>query len=96
VYPEAQLTFRLEEPVTISTAGAEQAFHAVTQGDYEQRSPQRQMRASAPPPRPYYYGYDGYGYWGDPFWSPYFYGPRFYYYSGPGFGFGGRGFGRRR
>ena len=89
VYPEAQLTFRLEEAVTISTAGAEQAFHAVTQGDYEQRVPQRQMvRTSAPPPSPYGY-YNGWGgYWGDPYWSPYFYGPRFYYY-------GGRGFGRR-
>jgi hypothetical protein len=35
VYPESLLTFRIEDPVTVSTTQAPQAFQYVGQGDYE-------------------------------------------------------------
>jgi hypothetical protein len=85
VYPETALMFRLEAPVTISTASAPDAFQPVRQGDYEQRSLQRQ----GPPPRRYYYstGWGYYPYYG--FYPPFYYGPSLY------FGWGYRGFHRR-
>jgi hypothetical protein len=92
VLPEDRLTFRLTQPVVISTNQSAQAFRAPTQQDYDQR-PQLVRRAG---PGPYGYGYAPYGgypypYWGYPYYGG-FYGPGFYY--GPGFGFYGR-FGRR-
>jgi hypothetical protein len=91
VYPETALTFRLEDPLTISTESSARAFRPVASEDYEQKTLNRQRRASAPPPPPYYYG--GWYGWYDPFFYPRFYGPSLYFYSGPRF-FGHRG-GRR-
>ena len=99
IYPEQTLTFRLENPVTVSTDHAPQAFRYVQPGDYQQADLQRRgsptMRVGGPAP---YYGPAYYG----P--SPYSYGPGYYpgyypYFYGPGIGFyyGGRGYygGRR-
>ena len=41
IYPEQTLTFRLEAPVTISTARAPLAFRYVEPGDYQQADLQR-------------------------------------------------------
>jgi len=94
VYPEAELTFRLEEPLTVSTENSQVAFQPVRPEDYEpQRTLRQSSRAAAgpPPPPPYYYWNDWY--W-DPFYYPGFYGPSFYFSTGPRF-FGGRGFRHR-
>jgi hypothetical protein len=86
VYPEAMLTFRTLEPLTISTAQSNQAFLPVQQTDYEPAAGQRPTLRVAPR-GPYYGGvYAPYPY-------PYFYGPGFY---GPSFGVVIRGGGRRR
>ncbi len=103
VYPEAQLTFRLVAPLTVSTSAQDSpAFQPVTQADYGQGSLQPRRAAAPPPPRypyPYYYG----GYY-DPFFYPgfypgFYYGPSFFFFSGPrghfGRGFVGGRFGRR-
>ncbi len=56
LYPETLLTFRLTEPLTISTGQNPQAFTVVTKQDYlggvAQMAP---PRYPVPPPRPYYY-----------------------------------------
>ncbi len=94
VYPEAQLTFRLEAPLTISTESSAQVFRPVNPNDYQQKTLSRQTRPQAPPPPPPgYYG----GPWNYPgYYYPYYWGPGLYFsiYSGPHF-FGHRGFGRR-
>lgn len=79
VYPEMELTFRVEAPLTISTERSAMAFQPVSQQDYEQRgldrrgAPPRLVRGPAP-----YYGYPyAYAY---PY--PYFYGPSLFFYSG--------------
>jgi hypothetical protein len=88
VYPETPLTFRLEEPVVISTVSAPDAFQPVNQQDYGQRM---QYRAAAGPgtaPPPYYSNY-----YYSPYYSPWGYGPYWYGgYWGPSFFFGGRGY----
>src|SRR5277367_773100 len=67
--PEDVLTFRLENPVTISTVRSNVAFRPVTPQDYAQARPAgarpRLVRPYPPPP----YGYYGYRY------GPYAYGP---------------------
>src|SRR5271168_1578525 len=67
--PEDVLTFRLENPVTISTVRSNVAFRVVTPQDYAQARPAgarpRLVRPYPPPP----YGYYGYRY------GPYAYGP---------------------
>ena len=83
VYPESVLTFRLEEPVTISTERAVEAFQPVGQADYD-RPAYRPGLPPAPYPPPYYAGY----------YPPFFYGPGLFFYSGPRF-FYGRGLYRR-
>lgn len=91
IYPEAQLTFRLANPVTFSTELAPQAFVDARTLDDQRASSQRAPQGPPPPgyqggpyyPPPYYYGY-GPGYY-EPYY-PYFWGPTF------GFGFYGRGF----
>jgi hypothetical protein len=90
VYPETALMFRLEAPVTISTTSASGAFQPVRQGDYDQRTLQRQGQ----PPQRYYYGsgWGYYPYYG--FYPPFYYGPSLYFGWGRGFGFH-RGFHRR-
>src|ERR1700691_779654 len=72
--PEDVLTFRLENPVTISTVRSNVAFRPVTSEDYAQSKPAprpRLMRPYPPPP----YGYYGYPY------GPYPY-PAYYGYYG--------------
>ena len=91
VYPEALLTFRLEQPLTISTSNSAQAFRAVAPADYQQRS-LRQARAAAPPPPPYYYWNDWY--LGGYYYPRYFYGPSIFFSTGPRF-FRGGGFRHR-
>ncbi len=81
VYPETQLTFRLEQPITISTERSEQAFEMVRGEDYE-RAPSLRQRPMARP-RPGYYP----GYYPPPAYYgayPYF-GSSFYWFSGPRF-----------
>lgn len=93
ISPEQVLTFRVENPIVVSTERAQQAFRYVGPGDYQ----------SDPGPRPYaprrpapYYGagYPVYGsVWGPYYGYPYYYGPSI----GIGFGgfYGGRGRFRR-
>jgi hypothetical protein len=103
IYPESMLTFRLSEPVTISTDRAPQAFRYVATNEYNRAS-----NAQGPPAGP---GWTckGYG-WPPPAATP----PPYYYYPyypypwglsvglwyGPGFGYGrgfyGRGYGYHR
>jgi hypothetical protein len=88
VYPQDELTFRLEAPVTISTEASPEAFERVTPGEYQQRM-SLQPRASAETAPPPYYGYYGYPYpyYYNYYW-PYFWGPGFYFGWGPHY-FGG-------
>jgi hypothetical protein len=73
--PEDVLTFRLENPVTISTVRSNVAFRPVTADDYAQAKPApprpRLVRPYPPPP----YGYYAYPY------GPYPYGPYPAYYG---------------
>ena len=97
--PESVLTFRVEEPIDISTERSSQAFRYVEPTDYNRPAgPQTRQQAPPPPAAPYgapyaapppppYYGYAGYGYAGYPY-----FGPGFGLYFGPGFYFGGGGF----
>ena len=85
IAPETVLSFRLEQPVTVSTVNGQFAFKPVAQSDYDSHTPQNRPRMSrpGPPPPAYYpspYGYPyAYGY-------PYGYSPRPYV----GFGYYGR------
>ncbi|MBV8570474.1 MAG: hypothetical protein JO319_07665 [Acidobacteriaceae bacterium] len=103
VYPEQALTFKIEQPVTISTSTSPQAFRYVEPGEYNQPAygpnpgpaPYGPSYAAAPPPPAYYagayaypYPYFGYGYY------PYYWGPSFAFYYGPGYWRGGRYYGR--
>jgi len=79
IYPESVLTFRVEQPITISTERAPQAFRYVEPDEYD-----RPSYAGNRPPPPARMGYGGYGYPPPP--APYYYSyPRSYYY-GPSFG----------
>jgi hypothetical protein len=72
--PEDVLTFRLENPVTISTVRSNVAFRPVTSQDYAQSKPAPRPRLARPyPPPPY--GYYAYPY------GPYPY-PAYYGYYG--------------
>jgi hypothetical protein len=81
--PEQVLTFRVENPIVISTDRAPQAFRYVGPGDYQS---DQQPRPYAPRrPAPYYgAGYPVYG----PGYGPY-YGYPYYYGPSIGIGFGG-------
>ena len=88
LYPEEVLTFRVQQPVVISTTAAPQAFRNVQPGEYNQGpAPYLQAGAYAPPPvapAPLYaYGYPAYGY------SPYFWGPSVGLYFGSPFPYHG-------
>jgi hypothetical protein len=103
IYPEAQLTFRLAQPVSFSTERAPQAFapvpdantqRAAVQGPPQGAPPAYQQGCPGPgcgpyPPPPYYYGAPYY---------PYYWGPNigFFYGGFYGRGFYGPGFGWRR
>src|SRR5438477_101459 len=88
--PEAQLSFRLVDPVRVDTTQSQQAFLPVTQQDFdggklERRGPRR-MASGYPYPGPYgypcgYYGpcyaYPGFvGFYSGWGWGPGFYGRR--------------------
>ncbi len=90
--PESILTFRIEQPVTISTEHAPQAFRFVNQGDYQTSGPPRlQSRPGYPGNPAYGPGYAaGYPY---PYYGPGYY-PPYPYYWGPSF-YGGVFFGPR-
>jgi hypothetical protein len=104
IYPESVLTFRLSEPITISTDRAPQAFRYVdTTNEYNRASNAQGPPAgpgwtckgygwpppTATPPPYYYYPY-----------YPYPWGASFGLWYGPGFVYGrlyyGRGYGHRR
>jgi hypothetical protein len=100
IAPETVLTFRLEEPLAISTDRSQLAFRPVNQSDYDR--PDRDQDAYArpearggagpvygPTPYPYYFDYAYGGYpWGWGYYPPVYLG----FYGG---GFGSRfGFGR--
>lgn len=91
IYPETVLTFKVIDPITISTANSANAFRPVGQQDYEGNT--RHLVSSPAPPRPGYGYGPGYGpapYYAAPY--PYYYGPAFY---GPSvFFYGGRGYRR--
>ena len=89
VYPEQVLTFRLENPVSVATDRAPQAFRDVTPGDYQQPSDEPRLRPR-PVARPPYFG-SVWGPWGYPYGYPYYGGPSI----GIGFGYGGFYGGRR-
>ena len=104
VYPESVLTYRLANPVIVSTERAPQAFRYVRSEDYGP-SYEMQSRQGPPPsgdcyncaPAPYpYYGYYAYGPGYYPYYySPYYWGPGFSFYLGRGYygpGYYGRGF----
>jgi hypothetical protein len=105
LYPEQILTFRLEAPLTISTANSPQAFRYVQPGEYDrpdygpQRPPQMGYYAGAPypavAPAPYYYYGYPYPYYGYGWGYPYYWGGGFSlflggrYYGGYGRYYGG-------
>jgi len=98
VYPETMMTFRLDGPVTISTAQSAAAFHFASPEDYGV-NPQGRMAQG--PPRPMGPMGAGYGvapypapYYPYPYYSPYYYGPGVGVVIGPGFYGGFRGYRR--
>jgi hypothetical protein len=87
VYPEAAITFRLLEPLTVGTERAAAAFRPVGQQDYEaQMAPRPAVRVAQP--APWYLGL-GYGYGYPYYYSPLWYGRGYSYYGGPRFYGGG-------
>jgi len=102
LYPETLLTFRLQEPVTISTLQSQQAFRPVNQADYNNRAADRPRVApqnfppveAYPPAPPYYYYYPPYYYPYYGYYGYYGFGPAIYW--GPSVIIGGRGYYWRR
>ena len=80
LYPEEVLTFRIQQPVTISTTTAPQAFRYVEPGEYNARPSAPAMNYPAPPPPPTYYAY---AYPAYPY--PYYWGPSVGFYFGPAY-----------
>ena len=75
VYPESVLTFRVEQPVAISTEHSVYSFRYVEPADYQQSAaPQRMMTRGPgyPPPPPYAYPYYGRYYGAYPYYGPWF------------------------
>jgi hypothetical protein len=83
ISPEQVLTFRVENPIVISTDRAPQAFRYVGPGDYQSEQPPP-YAPRGPAPRYYGAGYPAYG----PGWGPY-YGYPYYYGPSVAIGFGG-------
>jgi len=85
--PESLLTFRIEQPVTIATDRASQAFRFVDQNDYHAQTG-LQARPYGPGPGPGYGAPPTGAYYGPGYASayPYGYGYPYYPYWGPGFG----------
>jgi hypothetical protein len=108
IYPEQELTFRIETPVMISTDRAPQAFRYVQPNEYDRPydagrpgqyasgGPSLYGQAPyAPAPgyyAPYPYAYGGYPYYGYGFGYPYYGGLSFSFFNGPRYGYYGRGF----
>lgn len=100
ITPESVMTFRVEQPLTISTARSAGAFYPVSRDDYGPSGPggpggpgfMARPYAAAGAPYPYAYPYPYYGAYYGGFWGPslYFRGG---YYGHAGF-YGGR-WGRR-
>jgi len=99
IYPEQVLTFRLEQPLTVSTDRSPQAFRYVQANEYSQPAyNQNSYNYSGPAPvyaapPPAYYG-GGYPYYGYPYYGYPFYGGGFSLFVGPGWGRGYYGGGR--
>ena len=97
--PEARLSFRIKEPVVISTENSRQAFQPVGSDDYNAGRSPRQRPNGYAGGYPVAYPYAGCSpYWGCGPYYPYYgyYGPSvgFFYGGYWGGGFGHRGFGR--
>jgi hypothetical protein len=88
LYPEEVLTFRLQQPISISTSNAPQAFRYVQPGEYSAGpgpvGPGPYMQAGvAPYPAPAPPAYYAYGY---PAYYPWYWGPSVgFYFGGPGY-----------
>jgi hypothetical protein len=91
ISPEQVLTFRVENPIVVSTERAPQAFRYVGPGDY-QSAPATPYAAR--PPASYYGG--GYPVYGPAYYPYYGYGYPYYYGPSIGIGFGGFWGGRFR
>jgi hypothetical protein len=98
--PETALSFRLKQPLTISTENSAQAFLPVGQNDYNSAPTLRRRGDVYPVEYPPYYATCG-PYWGcSPYYGYGYYGPAFGFYGGYGFyggfrgGFSHRGFRR--
>src|ERR1700723_21886 len=72
ITPETLLTFKTEQPVTISTVRGQLAFRPVTQADYQPSQQPRNANYRRLRPYPYYYGP---GYYPPPPPPGYYYGP---------------------
>lgn len=80
VYPETVLTFKVMDPITISTANSGPSFQPVGQQDYDNNT---RHLVSSPAPRPGYgQGYPNYYASPYPYYYGYGYGPSFYYFGG--------------
>jgi hypothetical protein len=87
IYPETVLTFRLEQPLTI-TSQAMQAFQPAGQEEYNRPDNNRPMLRGNGPPPAYRTPYPPAAY-------PYYPSGGLYFYSGPGFFYGRGYYGRR-
>lgn len=76
ITPETLLTFKTEQPVTISTVRGQLAFRPVTQADYQPSQQPRNANYRRLRPYPYYYGP---GYYPPPPPPGYYYGPGYPY-----------------
>jgi len=93
LYPEDTITFRLSDPVMISTERAPLAFRYAQQNDYESARdrPRTLQRRNDWPPFYTPYPSWGWGGWGPGYWGPYWGGYAYpyrgwgsgYYFSGP-------------
>jgi len=89
IYPEAVMTFRTMQPITISTDRSLSAFQPVEQGDYEPRTERRQPTLQRRGPS-WFPGYWGPGMWGGPGWfGPGYFGTGLFIHTGPRFNRGG-------
>lgn len=81
VYPESVLSFRIQQPIVVSTERAPQAFRYVSPEDYTRNDDLHARNTEQRPRRTIYYGYGYPWYWGSPYpyWGS---GIGFYYYGG--------------
>jgi len=99
IYPEQELTFKIEEPLTVSTEHSPQAFRYVQPNEYSNQLAYGAGAGYGAPAPGYAAGYEvaPYPYYGYPYYSyPYYPYAGFGVFIGPGYyghGFyGGRGF----